>query len=262
MDLGTGKDIDEYVVNGKLINHHLIDIRNAGYKYNLFEFQHDFINAFNEIKQKNKIPILCGGTGMYIESVIKGYKLLSVPENKDLRESLKHKTLEELALILATYKKLHNSTDIDTAKRAIREIEIQEYYKNATPEETELEPLKSLIIGIDIDREQRRSRISNRLKERFSLGMLDEVKSLLDSGIPAEDLIYYGLEYKYMTLYLTGQINYEEMFTSLEIAIHQFAKRQMTWFKGMERRGLKINWIDFRIPNDEKSDMIISLINT
>ena len=191
----------------------------------------------------------------------KGYKLLSVPENKELRENLKFKSLEELSVILSSYKVLHNTTDIDTAKRAIREIEIQEYYKHANPQETNSDPLNSLIIGIDIEREERRKRISIRLKERFDQGMLDEVKSLLDSGIPADDLIYYGLEYKFMTNYLIGKISYEEMFSSLEIAIHQFAKRQMTWFKGMERRGLKINWIDYRIPNSEKIEMIIDMLS-
>ena len=261
MDLGTGKDLDEYSINGERINHHIIDIREAGYKYNLFEFQHDFIHAYDEIKSKGKIPILCGGTGMYIESVLKGYKLLSVPENKELRESLAGKSLEELAVILSSYKKLHNTTDIDTAKRAIREIEIQEYYKHATPDETELSPLNSLVIGVDIERNERRRKISVRLKERLENGMVEEVKTLLDSGIPAEDLIYYGLEYKYLTLYLTNQLSYDEMISSLEIAIHQFAKRQMTWFRGMEKRGLKINWIDYNLSMDEKVAAIKELIN-
>ena len=261
MDLGTGKDLDEYTVNGEKINHHIIDIRDAGYKYNVYEFQKDFLSAYNEIKGKGKIPGLCGGTGMYIESVLKGYKLLSVPENKELRESLAHKSLDELAIILSAYKKMHNKTDIDTAKRAVREIEIQEYYKNATPEETELSPLNSLIIGVDIDREERRRKISKRLKERLEEGMVEEVKALLDSGIAPEDLIYYGLEYKYLTLYLTGKLSYEEMTSSLEIAIHQFAKRQMTWFRGMEKRGLKINWIDYTLSMDDKVNSILELIN-
>ena len=244
MDFGTGKDLDEYVRDGRQIPFHLIDIRDAGYKYNVYEFQHDFLRAYDDIRSRGKLPILCGGTGMYVESVLRSYKLLSVPENPELRARLADKSLAELEAILRTYKTLHNTTDIDTAKRAIREIEIQEYLSHCAPEETQMPPIDSIIFGIDVDREVRRRKISDRLARRFAEGMLDEVQRLLDSGIDPDDLIYYGLEYKYMTLYLTGQLSYDEMYRQLEIAIHQFAKRQMTWFRGMERRGFTIHWMD------------------
>lgn len=261
MDIGTGKDIADYTVNGKLIPYHLIDICEPGYKYNVFEYQHDFHKAFEQIKEKNKMPILCGGTGMYIEAVLKGYKLLDVPENKELRNSLKGKSLAELTQILASYKTLHNKTDVDSAQRAIRAIEIEEYYKHTDPGKNEYNPINSLIIGIDIERELRRSKISKRLRVRLDEGMIDEIKGLLNKGISAEDLIYYGLEYKYITLYATGQISYNQMFTELEISIHQFAKRQMTWFRGMERRGFTIHWINAEIPTAEKIDRILTLLN-
>jgi tRNA dimethylallyltransferase len=252
MDLGTGKDLDEYTRNGRTIPHHLIDIRDAGYKYNVYEFQHDFLEAYDAIRAKGKLPILCGGTGMYVESVLKGFRLLSVPENPELRASLAGKSLAELEAILRTYKTLHNTTDIDTAKRAIREIEIQEYYSHRTPEETQMPVIDSIIFGIDVDREVRRKKISDRLRRRFDEGMLDEVRALLDRGIAPDDLIYYGLEYKYMTLHLTGQLTFDEMYRQLEIAIHQFAKRQMTWFRGMERRGFTIHWMDASWSEAEK----------
>lgn len=260
MDLGTGKDIDEYVYKGKRIPYHLIDIRDAGYKYNVYEFQHDFLEAYHSVREKGKLPVLCGGTGMYVESVLRGYKLLSVPENTELRERLAGKSISELEEILRSYKTLHNTTDIDTAKRAIREIEIQEYYSHCAPEETEMPVIDSLLIGIDVDRELRRSKISARLKKRFEEGMLDEVKELLDSGIAPEDLIYYGLEYKFMTLHLTGQLSYSEMYLQLETAIHQFAKRQMTWFRGMERRGFHIHWMDASWPEARKLDFVMNLL--
>lgn len=260
MDLGTGKDLADYVVNGKPIPYHLIDICDPGYKYNVFEYQHDFFRVYKEIKAKGKLPILCGGTGMYIEAVLKGYKLLDVPQNPTLRNSLKDKTLQELEKILASYKVLHNKTDVDSAQRAIRAIEIEEYYKNQSPEANEYAPLNSLIIGIDIDRELRREKISKRLHTRLEEGMADEVKDILATGVKPEDLIYYGLEYKYLTLYITGQLTYEEMANQLEIAIHQFAKRQMTWFRGMERRGLKIHWLDAMLPTEEKIKRTLSLI--
>lgn len=260
MDLGTGKDIDEYVYKGKRIPYHLIDIRDAGYKYNVYEFQHDFLEAYHSVCEKGKLPVLCGGTGMYVESVLRGYKLLSVPENTELRERLAGKSISELEEILRSYKTLHNTTDIDTAKRAIREIEIQEYYSHCAPEETEMPVIDSLLIGIDVDRELRRSKISARLKKRFEEGMLDEVKELLDSGIAPEDLIYYGLEYKFMTLHLTGQLSYSEMYLQLETAIHQFAKRQMTWFRGMERRGFHIHWMDASWPEARKLDFVMNLL--
>lgn len=258
MDLGTGKDIADYTVNGKQIPYHLIDIADPGYKYNVFEYQRDFLAAYETIKQKGRLPVLCGGTGMYLESVLKGYKLLPVPENQELRERLADKSLEELTGILAGYKNLHNSTDVDTAKRAIRAIEIEEYYAHTPVDERAFPQLHSLIIGVDIDRELRREKITRRLRQRLEEGMVDEVRRLIDQGIPPDDLIYYGLEYKYLTLHVIGRLSYEEMFGQLEIAIHQFAKRQMTWFRGMERRGFTIHWIDARWPMEEKIDFVKS----
>ena len=252
MDLGTGKDLADYVVNGHQVPYHLIDIVDPGYKYNVFEYQRDFLAAYNKVKQKGKLPVLCGGTGMYLESVLKGYRLLPVPENPQLRTSLADKSLEELTQMLSTYKKLHNSTDVDTVKRAIRAIEIEEYYKQQPPEYREFPVLNSLIIGVDIDRELRRQKITRRLKQRLDEGMVDEVKALLEGGIASEDLIYYGLEYKYLTLYATGVLSFDDMFRQLETAIHQFAKRQMTWFRGMERRGFTINWVDATLSTEEK----------
>lgn len=260
MDLGTGKDLADYVVDGKRIPYHLIDIVEPGYKYNVFEFQRDFLQAYDEIRQRGVLPILCGGTGMYIESVLKGYKLLPVPENPELRASLADKSLDELTTILAGYKKLHNSTDVDTVKRAIRAIEIEEYYRQQPVSAREFPAINSLAIGVDIDRDLRRAKITRRLKQRLDEGMVDEVRALLDAGIPAEDLIYYGLEYKYLTLYAVGQLTYDEMFHQLEIAIHQFAKRQMTWFRGMERRGFNIHWIDASLPMEQKVEEIVGLI--
>ena len=262
MDLGTGKDLVDYTVDGRQVPYHLIDIVEPGYKYNVFEYQRDFLKAYEEISAKGKTPILCGGTGMYIESVLKGYRLLPVPENPELRASLEGKSLEELTHILEGYKKLHNSTDVDTCKRAIRAIEIEEYYKQQPPEYREFPSLKSLIVGVDIDRELRREKITRRLKQRLEEGMVDEVRGLLAEGIPAENLIYYGLEYKFLTQYAIGEISYDEMFLQLETAIHQFAKRQMTWFRGMERRGFTIHWLDTTLPMEEKTEQIINLINT
>ena len=260
MDLGTGKDLADYVVDGKRIPYHLIDIVEPGYKYNVFEFQRDFLQAYDDIRQREVLPILCGGTGMYIESVLKGYKLLPVPENPELRASLADKSLDELTTILAGYKKLHNSTDVDTVKRAIRAIEIEEYYRQQPVSAREFPAINSLVIGVDIDRDLRRTKITRRLKQRLDEGMVDEVRALLDAGIHAEDLIYYGLEYKYLTLYAVGQLTYDEMFHQLEIAIHQFAKRQMTWFRGMERRGFNIHWIDASLPMEQKVEEIVGLI--
>ena len=262
MDLGTGKDLVDYTVEGRHVPYHLIDIVEPGYKYNVFEYQRDFLKAYEEITAKNKLPILCGGTGMYIESVLKGYRLLPVPENPELRASLEGKSLEELTSILAGYKKLHNSTDVDTAKRAIRAIEIEEYYKQQPPEYREFPSLKSLIIGVDIDRELRREKITRRLKQRLDEGMVEEVRGLLAEGIDPENLIYYGLEYKFLTQYAIGELTFEEMFHQLETAIHQFAKRQMTWFRGMERRGFTIHWLDATLPMEEKIELITKLINT
>ena len=262
MNLGTGKDLDDYTVGGEQVPYHLIDIVEPGYKYNVFEYQRDFLQAYQEITQKGKLPVLCGGTGMYIESVLKGYRLLPVPENPELRASLEGKSLEELTTILEGYKKLHNSTDVDTVKRAIRAIEIEEYYKQQPPEYREFPSLKSLIIGVDIDRELRREKITRRLKQRLDEGMVDEVKGLLAEGIPAENLIYYGLEYKFLTQHVIGELTFDEMFHQLETAIHQFAKRQMTWFRGMERRGFHIHWLDATLSMEEKVNKIINIIST
>lgn len=261
MDLGTGKDLEDYVVNGVEVPYHLIDIVDPGYKYNVFEFQRDFLDAYNLVKSKGKIPLLCGGTGMYIESVLKGYKLIPVPENKSLREALADKSLDELTAILSKYKKLHNSTDVDTVKRAIRAIEIEEYYIQENVDARPFPKLDSLIVGVEIDRELRREKITRRLHQRLDNGMVDEVRRLIDSGIKPEDLIYYGLEYKFLTLYVIGEINYDEMVAQLETAIHQFAKRQMTWFRGMERRGFTIRWIDATLPMEKKVDAVMSMIN-
>ena len=260
MDIGTGKDLEDYVVEGRQIPYHLIDIVEPGYKYNVFEYQRDFLKAYEDICRRGKLPILCGGTGMYVESVLKGYRLLPVPGNPALRERLSGKSLDELTAILSTYKKLHNSTDVDTVKRAVRAIEIEEYYRQTPVQEREFPHLKSLIIGVSIDRDLRRKKISERLRERLDAGMVEEVRGLLDRGIAPEDLIYYGLEYKYLTLYVTGQMTYAEMVHDLEIAIHQFAKRQMTWFRGMERRGFNIHWIDACLPLTDKLEQIKTLL--
>lgn len=260
MDIGTGKDLADYEVGGKKIPYHLIDIAEPGYKYNVFEFQRDFLNAYQDISERGKMPILCGGTGLYIESVLKGYKLLPVPENKELRERLQNYSLTELTEMLKSYKTLHNTTDVDTVKRAIRAIEIEEYYQSQPKDVSAFPQINSVIIGVDIDREERRRKISARLRSRLDEGMVDEVRAILDSGVSPEDMIYYGLEYKYLTNYIIGNLTYEQMVSELEIAIHQFAKRQMTWFRGMERRGLRINWMDASMPMQEKVDWAMELL--
>ena len=237
---------------GMDIPYHLIDIVKPGYKYNVFEYQRDFLSAYNDIRQRGKFPILCGGTGLYIESVLKGYRLLPVPENPELRTRLSGMTLEELTALLRTYKTLHNTTDVDTPKRAIRAIEIEEYYRTAPVSERSFPRLESLIVGVSIDRDLRREKITRRLRQRLDEGMVDEVRQLLDKGLTPDDLIYYGLEYKYITLHVIGQLSFDDMFTRLETAIHQFAKRQMTWFRGMERRGFVIHWVDASLPMEEK----------
>ncbi|MCE5206004.1 MAG: tRNA (adenosine(37)-N6)-dimethylallyltransferase MiaA [Porphyromonadaceae bacterium] len=261
MDIGTGKDLSEYTVNDVPIPYHLIDIRDAGDKYTLFDYQHDFHTALQDILSRNKRPILCGGTGLYIESVLKGYHLPDVPANPALRESLEGKSLQELTEILQNYRRLHNTTDTDTAKRAIRAIEIAHFQAQQRVSATGFPSLESVILGLHIDRELRREKITARLKARLQEGMIDEVKRLLGSGLAADDLIYYGLEYKYVTLHLLGTISYEEMYRQLEIAIHQFAKRQMTWFRGMERRGIPIHWIDASLPMEEKVAAALSYLD-
>lgn len=256
MDIGTGKDLADYEVDGKQIPYHLIDICDPGYKYNVFEYQHDFFKVFAGLRERGKLPILCGGTGLYVEAVLKGYKLLDVPPNPALRERLSGKSLAELETILAGYKVLHNKTDVDSAQRAIRAIEIEEFYRTQEPDVREFGPLNSLIVGVDIDRELRREKISKRLRARLDEGMVDEVRGILATGVSPEDLIYYGLEYKFLTLYIIGKLTYEEMVGQLEIAIHQFAKRQMTWFRGMERRGCTIHWLEATLPMADKMAQI------
>ena len=251
MDLGTGKDLDDYRIGGRSVPYHLIDIVEPGTKYNVFEYQRDFLEAYNDIRRRGRKAVLCGGTGLYIESVLRAYRLSPVPQNPELRERLADKSLEELTALLATYKSLHNTTDVDTAQRAIRAIEIEEYYRQTPLDRRPFPKIESLTLGVDVSREVRRERISQRLRKRLDEGMCGEVERLLAEGIKPEDLIYYGLEYKYVTLYVTGQITFDEMAQQLEIAIHQFAKRQMTWFRGMERRGTPILWIRLGEDFDE-----------
>lgn len=267
MDIGTGKDLADYTVDGRQIPYHLIDIAEPGTKYNLFQYQHDFIRAYNGIVERGAQPILCGGTGLYIEAVLKGYRLAPVPENKELRARLEGKTLAELTEMLAGLKRrngsvMHNTTDVDTAKRAIRAIEIETFNGENPAAAADMPPIDYIIIGVGIDREERRRRITERLRQRLDSGMADEVRALLDSGVAAEDLIYYGLEYKFVTEYVIGRTTRDEMFRSLEIAIHQFAKRQMTWFRGMERRGFTIHWIDAMLPMEEKVNEIRKMITS
>ena len=257
MDIGTGKDLDDYVVDGKQIPYHLIDIMEPGTKYNLFQYQQDFHDAYNDIRSRGAEPILCGGTGLYIEAALKGYALSPVPHNTELRASLEGKSLEELTSMLVLLKQkngstMHNTTDVDTAQRAIRAIEIETYNAEHPMPERQLPGVESLVIGVNIDREARRERITQRLRQRLENGMVEEIRAIIDSGVAPEDLIYYGLEYKYVTEYVIGKTSYEEMFRALEIAIHQFAKRQMTWFRGMERRGIYIEWLDYALPTEEK----------
>lgn len=259
MDLGTGKDLEDYVVNNEFISYHLIDIVNAGEKYNVFRFKQDFYDAYKSIKEKNKVPILCGGSGMYLEAILRNYNLLEVPENIELRRKLEKYSLEELTQILKQYKTLHNKTDVDTKKRAIRAIEIEEFYKINNANKLNHPTLKSLTIGLNIDRDLRRKKISQRLKNRLAKGMIDEVKHLMEQGISAEDLIYYGLEYKYITEYILGYYSFDVFYSKLETAIYQFAKRQMTYFRGMEKRGITIHWLDATNSLEENLKQIIHL---
>ena len=266
MDIGTGKDLADYTIGNVHIPYHLIDIAEPGTKYNLFQYQQDFHTAYNDIRSRGKLPILCGGTGLYIEAVLGGYSLSPVPQNQKLRESLEGKSLDQLTQMLVQLKQkngsnMHNRTDVDTAQRAIRAIEIETYNIEHPTPERQMPPVDSLIIGINIDRELRREKITRRLKARLEEGMCDEIRSLIDGGVNPDDLIYYGLEYKFVTEYVVGKTSYEEMFRQLEIAIHQFAKRQMTWFRGMERRGYTIHWIDAAQSMDEKVEAIMSLMN-
>jgi tRNA dimethylallyltransferase len=261
MNLGTGKDYDDYLVNGTQIPCHLIDIVDPGYKYNVFEYQRDFNKVYSDLKKRKIFPVVCGGSGMYADSIITGYKMFEVPPDSGLRIELEKKSMEELKEILLKFKNLHNTTDIDTKKRVIRAIEIEHSTRNRTKQSGQFPKVKALLTGIMFDRDKRRKMISERLKQRLNSGMVDEVKNLIEVGITPETLIYYGLEYKFITLYLTGKISHEEMLRDLEIAIHQFAKRQMTWFRGMERRGIKIHWIDGMLPIEEKVEKVMELLN-
>lgn len=260
MDLGTGKDYADYVVEGQRIPAHLIDIREPGYKYNVYEFQNDFFHVFEDLQKRGKWAILCGGTGLYIEAVLQQYKMIHVPANPALRELLKDKPLAELEEILSEFRILHNSTDTDTHKRAVRAIEIETYYQSHPEIEVQLPEIRPLLIGVDIERDVRREKITRRLQQRLQEGLVAEVEALLAEGLSAEDLIYYGLEYKFVTQYVTGRLSYDEMVTQLNTAIHQFAKRQMTWFRGMERRGIAINWVDVNQPVKERVEKILGLL--
>ncbi len=266
MDIGTGKDLEDYRVGDINVPYHLIDIVEPGTKYNVYEYQRDFLKVYDDIVSRNAVPVFCGGTGLYIEAVLKGYSLIPVPENTELRMRLAQETLPNLTRILAGLKRengsnMHNVSDVDTVKRAIRAIEIELYYKqNPALLKRDSPKIESIIVGIDISRDERRKKITRRLEERLRNGMVEEVKSLIESGVKPESLIYYGLEYKYVTEYVTGKISYEDMFSSLEVAIHRFAKRQMTWFRGMERRGLEIKWIDYSLPDSEKIKIIRNLM--
>lgn len=260
MDIGTGKDYEDYLIDGVKIAHHLTDIAVPGYKYNVFEYQRDFLEVYKDLKKREVFPVVCGGSGMYADSIISGYKMFEVPPDSGLRARLAKKSMEELKEILSTYKSLHNITDLDNKKRVIRAIEIEHFSKNMSVRNSGFPQLNSLVVGVSLDRDIRRKRISERLHKRLESGMIDEVKDLIGKGIRHETLIYYGLEYKYITLYLMGKISRDEMIRELEIAIHQFAKRQMTWFRGMERRGIKINWIDGLLPMEEKVEKVMELL--
>ncbi|MDR1054611.1 MAG: tRNA (adenosine(37)-N6)-dimethylallyltransferase MiaA [Prevotellaceae bacterium] len=260
MDIGTGKDICDYTVNETCVPYHLIDIVDAGYKYSVFEFQRDFLKSYHDIRERGCIPVLCGGTGLYIEAVVNGYNLLSVPPNEDLRKNLEQKNDDELVDLLTSLKKLHNKTDIDSRKRIIRAIEIELYLKDHVLNTEDYPQIYNIYFGIKYDRETRRQRITQRLHERLKNGLIEEVEGLLQNGITPDDLFFYGLEYKYLTLYITGQINYSKMVEYLNIAIHQFAKRQMTWFRGMERKGATIHWIDGHLAMEEKIEMILQVM--
>lgn len=260
MNLGTGKDYHDYMVDGSAIPFHLIDIVDPGYKYNVFEYQRDFNKVYSDLKRRKIFPVVCGGSGMYADSIISGYKMFEVPPDSGLRVELEKKSMEELKEILLTYKNVHNITDLETKKRVIRAIEIEHSSRNKAKQGIEFPKVKALLTGIIFERDKRRKMITERLKQRLDSGMVDEVKNLIDQGIDTETLIYYGLEYKFITLFLTGKISYSEMVRDLEIAIHQFAKRQMTWFRGMERRGIKIHWIDGMLPIEEKVEKVMVLL--
>lgn len=259
MDIGTGKDLSDYDVDGRDVPVHLVDIVDAGYRYNVYEYQRDFLKVFEGLSARGCFPVVCGGSGMYVDCIVSGYRLIQVPVNGQLRAMLTGRSLEELTGILSQYKSLHNRTDVDTVKRAVRAIEIAEYYVHHPIDEKPFPVKNPLVTAVFFDRETRRQRISLRLKARLDGGMVEEVQRLLAGGVHPDDLLYYGLEYKYVTLYLLNKMDYEEMATKLEVEIHRFAKRQMTWFRSMERRGITINWIDGQLPDDEKVESILRL---
>ncbi len=262
MDIGTGKDLSDYIVDGRRVPVHMVDIVDAGYRYNVYEYQRDFLKVFGEMTARGAFPVVCGGSGMYVDSIVSGYRLIQVPVNGQLRAMLAGRSLDELTDILAQYKSLHNKTDVDTVKRAVRAIEIADYYAHHPVDESPFPVRSPLVTAVFFDRETRRQRISARLRSRLEGGMIEEVQRLVAAGVNPDDLIYYGLEYKYVTLYLLNRLNYDEMVQKLEVEIHRFAKRQMTWFRGMERRGITINWIDGQLPEEEKAELIISMIGS
>jgi tRNA dimethylallyltransferase len=262
MDLGTGKDLDDYLADGIGIPYHLIDIAAPGEEYSLFRFRQDFQRAYDDIVSRGKFPILCGGTGMYLESVLGNYRMAEVPENREVRSEMETKSTEELISCLSSLRKLHSTTDTCNRERLYRAIEIELYHKGHPEKSVAFPEISSLIAGIQMDRSTVRTRITERLKQRLDNGMVDEVRKLIDDGVPARQLLSYGLEYKYITLYLQAQLSYEEMFRLLNTAIHQFAKRQMTWFRRMERNGYKINWIEGSLPEEEKAEAIIGLLES
>jgi tRNA dimethylallyltransferase len=260
MDIGTGKDYSEYFIDGRQVPVHLMDIVDPGYKYNVFEYQRDFKNVYFDLRKRNVFPVVCGGSGLYIDSIISGYRMFEVPPDSGLRVQLEKKSMEELGNILKSFKSLHNITDLDSKKRAIRAIEIEYFNNSKSATQSGFPALRSLVTAVSVERETRRTRISGRLNQRLDAGMIEEVKGLLEKGISEESMIYYGLEYKYITLYLTGKTSYDDMVKGLETAIHQFAKRQMTWFRGMEKKGTKINWIDGELPMGKKVEQVLSLL--
>jgi len=262
MDIGTGKDLIDYIVGKQTIPHHLIDIVDAGCEYNVFEYKKDFYKVFNEINNRKKIPILCGGSGMYIESVLSDYQLIQVPENLALRDELEEATTEKLVEILSSYGLLHNVSDTSDRKRLVRAIEIQQFYKTNENFQTKIPPIKSIIFGIDLEREEVRNRITKRLNTRLQQGMIEEIKALMKSGLSSDQIKFYGLEYKFLTSYVKGELSYDEMFRQLNTAIHQFAKRQMTWFRRMEKKGFKINWIDGKLNLEAKIEKCMEIINS